>query len=1317
MRKFGSYAALAIVLSLSACGDKKTADTMGAASNGKTAAAGSLILAAHQQDAFLPPDLADPRYADDGTLPMGPYQLPPTDFSKAGTETEPNNTDATATPMGPSFEMRGNISAGDYDHYVFETTGEPQLWAIEAVGKSVGKLMYYTAANDRAESQQVDSVTLVIPNLYLTAGKHSIEVQPKSSVSGPYTLRAVALGKPDLRMEREPNDVDGFAQALRAGISRVGFLLDRVDRDDYTFALSEASHVLLQVSSPPDITMMVNVYRTSGAPAHTFVATSKGQSVRMDLVLPPGEYIVVLRSNDKGSRSPYKVRLELQDPFASPVDREPNNDPSEAAPIPPDLMLSGSVGENGDTDWYRLPALTRETAMRFQVLGMSTGMNPRSMIHVINQTGGRTENLNWAITDSIWEMRLPPNAPLFVQLTGRGDYQLRLSFNPGIPPIVAVKAPLTVSLPPGPYLVEAFSTLAQTQSLPVKVGNQGTQRIQVVLEAATSSSTWIVTPARQMVTVDPGKEIQVSLQVGIAPDAAAAEAVQIAVRASSLGGSASATTKIYALCGATPVNPQTWSPLPAQMLGGLNLAAGSLGAHPVTADINNLGREKMLYDGMTPSDRAWTGDRTQAHALMLTVALAGDTAATLAGVTLVPAVGSPEQQVDEFDVLVSEDGQAYRQVLSGRLRTTPVEQAFPFAQTVRARFAQLRLRSNQSGIRDNRFTLGEWKVIAVPGDHPFSKPEFNVADPSLGGHVVWSQPLFSAPDAVITEGVHGALLRMDPTNPNEWVVGFRNDRAAQISRLEWVQPPAAAGSAKMLSTVEVSVSTESPVGPWTRVASWKIATTAGTTTPLNLPQPVWARFVRFSTTEPRKTTGYWRLAEPIRIYERGTDATYRSAIAEWGHYARSGIYERMVVPPAAKSVEEVTGNGKLGDAKKIEAGKAYSGRVSVEVDEDWYRIEIPRDHNVLSIALQGDPVLRAAASLQDEAGNAIAADIKPGQAGLIRVGANVEGGKSYFLKLVEPPRSIALVWDNSSSIRNFSGPLYRALSGFVETVQTRREFVNLMPFQLRPKFLLTNWSDQPYVLQGTVQNYNRMDASSDAESSLLAATQELKSRTGNKAILFITDANSDGYPKTSELWAELSRVSARVFTVELQLGNLVEKQQHLMQDWASAADGHYSTFRTSKDLDMAFDRTSCYLRRPPRYTLTAETRFEEPTGAIEKLLAKSGRVDVYGIYFDVGSATIKPESEPVLKEISDALAKYPMWKLRVDGHTDNVGAAGSNMVLSQGRAASVKQALITRYGIAGDRLVTAGFGASRPKDSNDTVKGRARNRRVELIRQ
>jgi outer membrane protein OmpA-like peptidoglycan-associated protein len=118
---------------------------------------------------------------------------------------------------------------------------------------------------------------------------------------------------------------------------------------------------------------------------------------------------------------------------------------------------------------------------------------------------------------------------------------------------------------------------------------------------------------------------------------------------------------------------------------------------------------------------------------------------------------------------------------------------------------------------------------------------------------------------------------------------------------------------------------------------------------------------------------------------------------------------------------------------------------------------------------------------------------------------------------------------------------------------------------------------------------------------------------------------------------------------------------------------------------------------------------------IERSLASKGRAEVYGIYFSLGSDRIRPESAPVLKDIADALNQHSAWKLNVEGHTDNVGGNAYNQDLSVRRSAAVKRALVERYHISPGRLGTAGFGASRPKATNDTLEGRALNRRVELV--
>jgi len=135
------------------------------------------------------------------------------------------------------------------------------------------------------------------------------------------------------------------------------------------------------------------------------------------------------------------------------------------------------------------------------------------------------------------------------------------------------------------------------------------------------------------------------------------------------------------------------------------------------------------------------------------------------------------------------------------------------------------------------------------------------------------------------------------------------------------------------------------------------------------------------------------------------------------------------------------------------------------------------------------------------------------------------------------------------------------------------------------------------------------------------------------------------------------------------------------------------------------------------YPVEQAAAAEAAAPQIEQSLQKTGRAEVYGIYFDFGSAVIKPESEPVLREIADVMAKNPSWKLSVEGHTDNIGGDAYNLELSKKRAAAVKDALVTRYHVAADRLTTVGYGASRPKDTNATLEGRARNRRVELVRQ
>jgi OOP family OmpA-OmpF porin len=118
---------------------------------------------------------------------------------------------------------------------------------------------------------------------------------------------------------------------------------------------------------------------------------------------------------------------------------------------------------------------------------------------------------------------------------------------------------------------------------------------------------------------------------------------------------------------------------------------------------------------------------------------------------------------------------------------------------------------------------------------------------------------------------------------------------------------------------------------------------------------------------------------------------------------------------------------------------------------------------------------------------------------------------------------------------------------------------------------------------------------------------------------------------------------------------------------------------------------------------------------IARALADTGRIDLYGFYFDTGKAGLQAGSDKALAELAQVLKDNPSLQVQVIGHTDNVGHDAANLLLSQYRARAVTDALAQRLGLSADRLEPLGRGASQPVAPNDSEDGRARNRRVEIV--
>lgn len=106
--------------------------------------------------------------------------------------------------------------------------------------------------------------------------------------------------------------------------------------------------------------------------------------------------------------------------------------------------------------------------------------------------------------------------------------------------------------------------------------------------------------------------------------------------------------------------------------------------------------------------------------------------------------------------------------------------------------------------------------------------------------------------------------------------------------------------------------------------------------------------------------------------------------------------------------------------------------------------------------------------------------------------------------------------------------------------------------------------------------------------------------------------------------------------------------------------------------------------------------------------------DVFdNLNFEYGKSVIKAESFPFLDELADVLVKEPTWKIKIVGHTDNVGSDASNLELSKKRAIAVSNYLVGK-GVDASRIATDGKGESMPIATNDTAEGRDKNRRVEF---
>ncbi len=114
-------------------------------------------------------------------------------------------------------------------------------------------------------------------------------------------------------------------------------------------------------------------------------------------------------------------------------------------------------------------------------------------------------------------------------------------------------------------------------------------------------------------------------------------------------------------------------------------------------------------------------------------------------------------------------------------------------------------------------------------------------------------------------------------------------------------------------------------------------------------------------------------------------------------------------------------------------------------------------------------------------------------------------------------------------------------------------------------------------------------------------------------------------------------------------------------------------------------------------------------------LDRACHVPLYGIHFDVNKATLRADADAAMRQILVLMQGSPTLSVELQGHTDSAGDADTNQKLSAARAESVRVWLV-QHDVPAARMTAQGYGKTRPVATNDTVEGRARNRRVEIAK-
>ena len=531
----------------------------------------------------------------------------------------------------------------------------------------------------------------------------------------------------------------------------------------------------------------------------------------------------------------------------------------------------------------------------------------------------------------------------------------------------------------------------------------------------------------------------------------------------------------------------------------------------------------------------------------------------------------------------------------------------------------------------------------------------NLLSPTNGGAIV----RFSAPHTNVIGLIDASKRNPPPSSegkfPQEIVFAFRDDAEALIERVA-IKPDARTAKTNWAKRVSVLVSTKNPLEGFEEAGVLSLEQEA---TQQELPVNKRARYLKFRVIE---NFGGQRLSlGEVKAYE-GTEPGYVSVLQRPltlrtpRTNAEAALLQKDLNEP----------NDSPSTATKIVFGQTLAGSINPPGEFDFFSFTQPAGSRVVTMNLAGEPNIRTSIALQRD-GQTVK-EFDPSKAVVERADLSwlVEPGE-HTVRMTEPPVSLVLIWDSSTSMRGNEAALQRGVEAFIARVKAP-DRVHLIQFSSKVEVLTTNFSSDSAALLAVFKKSYKLTSGTAFFDAVQKGAQLLEGVPGNRAIVVMTDgADTQSKTPPSAFWQTLADQRIRLYTIGLgkELTRFMDKtgntSKRALAHYAEASNGRFFFTENAGQLLNLYEEISSELRSISQYQFTVKPSAGDGALTVNALAGTrvvTNALTPMEIIFDASGSMREKLGErrkieimkQVIPQIIDAMPSSQQIALRVYGH-------------------------------------------------------------------